>query len=197
MSKIFCIGLNKTGTLSLHEALTILGYRSLHWGGPQVRQQVQRALREGRPLLTYLGEHYDTISDLEDITSNFDLADRQYPGSKFILSVRPLADWLDSRRRHVEKNQVRKAHGAYSGRFLDVDPAGWAAEFRKHNARVRTYFQDRPADLLVIDVTAGAGWECLCAFLGRPVPDVPFPWRNRYRPWDRGERRISAEGGEG
>ena len=28
--KVFCIGLNKTGTSSLHRALTILGYNSVH-----------------------------------------------------------------------------------------------------------------------------------------------------------------------
>ena len=30
--KVFGIGLNKTGTSSLHRALELLGYRSLHWG---------------------------------------------------------------------------------------------------------------------------------------------------------------------
>ena len=31
-AKVFGIGLNKTGTISLHHALEQLGYRSLHWG---------------------------------------------------------------------------------------------------------------------------------------------------------------------
>ena len=30
-TKIFCIGFSKTGTSSIHHALDILGYRSLHW----------------------------------------------------------------------------------------------------------------------------------------------------------------------
>jgi hypothetical protein len=183
MSKIFCIGLNKTGTLSLHEALTILGYHSLHWGGQKAHRQAARALRERRPLLTYLDDDYDAVSDVAVITANFDVADRQYPDSKFILTVRALNEWLDSRRRHVEKNQVRKVHGAYDGRFLEVDLEGWEAEYREHHARVLDYFAGRPDDLLVIDITAGSGWQPLCAFLRRPVPDVPFPWLNRYRPW--------------
>ena len=37
------------------------------------------------------------------------MLDRQYPGSKFILTVRDLDDWLDSRRRHVETNIERHA----------------------------------------------------------------------------------------
>ena len=51
--KIFCIGLNKTGTISLHEALEGLGFNSLHWGGQPSRQAVERAIAEGVPLLSY------------------------------------------------------------------------------------------------------------------------------------------------
>jgi 3'(2'), 5'-bisphosphate nucleotidase len=43
------------------------------------------------------------------------------------------------------------------------------------------YFKDRPQDLLVIDVTAGEGWEKLCPFLGKPTPDIPFPKANVTR----------------
>jgi hypothetical protein len=183
MGKIFCIGLNKTGTVSLHNALNILGYRSLHWGGPETRKAVLRALGEGRPLLTYLDPSFNAFSDIEDLTYNFDLADQQYPRSKFILTVRDLDDWLDSRRRHVEKNRVRKRHGVYQGTFLNVDLEGWAADYEAHTARVRVYFADRPRDLLETDLAVGNAWESLCTFLGRPVPNVPFPWKNRYGPW--------------
>jgi hypothetical protein len=183
MAKIFCIGLNKTGTVSLHEALTVLGYRSLHWGGPETRRAVLRALEEGQPLLTYLDPEFEAFSDLEEVTYHFDLADRQYPGSKFILTTRALDDWLESRRRHVEKNQLRSADGVYQGDWLEVDMEGWTADFRAHTARVRSYFASRPEDLLVIDITMGDGWKPLCAFLQRPEPEVPFPWRNRYRTW--------------
>jgi Sulfotransferase domain len=183
MRKIFCIGLNKTGTVSLHEALVILGYRSLHWGGPETRRAVRRALEEGKPLLTYVGEEFEVFSDLEDITYNFDLADRQYPGSKFILTTRALDDWLASRRRHVEWNQQQRARGAYQGTWLEVDIESWAANYREHDASVHAYFADRPDDLLVMDITAGAGWKPLCEFLGHQIPAVPFPWRNRYGTW--------------
>jgi Sulfotransferase domain len=181
VSKIFCIGLNKTGTISLHEALTVLGYRSLHWGGPEAFRAVTRAKGEGKPLLTYLGD-FDAFSDIGSLTANFDVADRDYPDSKFILTVRRLEDWLDSRRRHVEKNQWRHAAGQYDGTFLEVDFEAWTAEYHEHHSRVERHFIDRPNDLLRLDITAGDGWEPLCRFLGRPVPDIAFPWKNRYRP---------------
>lgn len=184
--KVFCIGLNKTGTRSLHNALRVLGLTSLHWGGdvldraaargPEIRLAVERALAEGRPLLDDL-EEADAYSDILALSTNFDVLDRQYPGSKFILTVRPIDDWLDSRRRHVEANRSRAASGAYVGTFLEVDLPGWRAEMEGHTARVRAYFADRPDDLLVIDIAAGEGWDRLCPFLGLPVPDAPFPRR--------------------
>jgi hypothetical protein len=33
--------------------------------------------------------------------------------------------------------------------------------------------------LLVFDLPRGDGWEELCAFLGHPIPDEPFPHANR------------------
>jgi Sulfotransferase domain len=181
--KIFGIGLNKTGTVSLHEALGILGYRSLHWGGPETRRAVVRALEEGRPLLTYLDDNVIAFSDIEDITYNFDLADRQYPGSRFILTVRALDDWLDSRQRHVEYNRAQQELGHYDRQFLEIDRVGWAVDYQRHTARVRSYFADRPRDLLELDITAGAGWQPLCEFLDHGLPDVPFPWKNRSGTW--------------
>lgn len=184
--KIFCIGLNKTGTRSLHEALEILGFSGVHWGGPdpraalergpQIREAVERALEEGRPLLEDLDDA-DAYSDILALSTNFDLLDRQYPGSKFILTVRDVEDWLDSRRRHVEVNIARHERGEYSGTFLVVEPEAWASEKAEHEARVAAHFADRPNDLLVLDIAGNDGWELLCRFLGKPVPDVPFPRR--------------------
>lgn len=176
--RVFCIGLNKTATTSFHEAMTLLGYRSLHWGGPPIRKLVEAALEQGRPLLEDLDPAIDAFSDIEALSLNFDVLDRQYPGSRFVLTVRPLDDWLDSRRRHVETNQRRKALGEYDGTFLDVDEAGWRALWTNHVDRARRHFRDR-SDFAEVDITAGDGWEPLCAVLGRPVPDAPFPWINR------------------
>ena len=125
--KIFCIGLSKTGTRSLHDALQVLGLRSVHWGGPEpqtavqrgleIRVAVERALQEGRPLLEDL-EEADAYSDIQALSINFDVLDRQYPDSRFILTVRDLEDWLESRTRHVEVNQARREQGTYGGTFL-------------------------------------------------------------------------------
>lgn len=179
--KIFCIGLNKTGTRSLHDALTELGFRSLHWGGPEVRRTIERARSEGRPLVEDLDE-YDAYSDIERISENFDLIDCQYPGSRFILTTRDLGQWLESRRQHVEANQARTAQGAYDGNFLTVDTDAWCDEYVTHHARVLDHFAGRD-DLLVMRIADGDGYDKLCAFLGVAVPDRPFPTHGVRSSW--------------
>ena len=41
------------------------------------------------------------------------------------------------------------------------------------------YFEDRPDDLLVMDCDEPDKWEKLCPFLGRPVPETPYPHTGR------------------
>lgn len=166
--KIFCIGLNKTGTISLHHAFERLGFRSLHWGGPETKQKISRAMREGRGLVDLLGP-YDAYSDIWGIAQRFGMLDEQYPGARFVLNTRDLDAWLNSRRAHVERYET--------GEPVDVD--GWRSMYLDHHERVRAHFAQRPDDLLEIDVTAGDGYEKLCPFLGVAVPDEPFPWKHK------------------
>jgi hypothetical protein len=181
--KIFCIGLNKTGTISLDQALGELGFTTLHWGGPASRLAVERAIREGKPLLEHLPD-CDAYSDIQRLSTSFDVLDQQYPGSRFILTTRPIDGWLDSRRRHVERNRERRARGEYDGTFLEIEPDRWRAQFIDHHARVERYFAGRD-DMLVMRITEGDGYERLCPFLGVPRPSTPFPWRHRGATADR------------
>ena len=43
---------------------------------------------------------------------------------------------------------------------------------------VLSYFRDRSDDILILDIISGDGWEKLCPFLDRDIPDVPFPKTN-------------------
>lgn len=179
--RVFNIGLNKTATTSFDKAMTLLGLKSLHWGGPEVHELVLQAREAGLPLLTNLDQSYDAFSDIGLLARGFAALDRQYPGSRFVMTVRPIEAWLDSRTRHVEKNQKMKELGEYTGNFLVVDVDKWRDEWTHHTARVREYFAGRD-DFLEIDITAGAGWAPFCELLGRPEPETAFPWVNQYKP---------------
>ena len=82
--------------------------------------------------------------------------------------------------------------GTFGGRFEDRAHA--IEVFHRHNEAVR---RGVPADrLLVYEV--GQGWGPLCAFLGVPAPDEPFPHLNdaasfRARIVDRGGQRLLDE----
>jgi hypothetical protein len=54
------------------------------------------------------------------------------------------------------------------------DAAAMQAAFEAHNQRVRETI--RPGRL--VEWTLGDGWEPICAALGLPVPDEPFPLTN-------------------
>ncbi|MDX6480809.1 MAG: hypothetical protein QOG85_1319 [Gaiellaceae bacterium] len=59
------------------------------------------------------------------------------------------------------------------------DPAGGQAFYERHNEAVR---REAPAERLV-EWHASDGWEPLCAALGVPVPDEPFPHVNARAEW--------------
>jgi hypothetical protein len=183
---VFNIGFNKCGTTSLSAALNRLGVATLHHqftmtvaGEPprivrlcdlwRANQQQGR-----RPFFGLDGQ----VRGYTDFMGErcFRLLDEAYPGSKFILTVRPLEDWLTSREKHVERNLRRPD---YSGGFVKVDRPGWTAEYWSHIEDTGRFFAGRPNDFLVMDIPSGHGWDPLCRLLEAAVPEQPFPWGNK------------------
>ncbi len=174
---IFGIGLSKTGTNSLNDALTTLGYPSVHYPDPD---------------LMLAGRFAEALGDAEgatDITvaAFFRELDDAYPGSKFILTVRDRRDWLASVESHMARREPESLEpgnpkGEVRRRLFgraDFDPISYLAAFELHRAEVLTHFTDREDDLLVVDLCGGDGWETLCPFLGLRAPRAPFPHANR------------------
>lgn len=182
--KIFCIGLNKTGTSSLHEAFRILGFKSVHClddEGNNIKDIIQENFLAGHNILKGL-EKYDAISDWDmapHTTEIFKEFDKQYPDSKFILNIRNLESWLDSREKHVKRNQERKRKKPKEDiKWLTIDRDAWEGHFKTHYDEVYNYFKGREDELLVFDVTKDDGWDKLCPFLNLPIPTVSFPKKN-------------------
>jgi len=182
-TRIFGIGMHKTGTSSLHAALTALGFDSAHWkSGAWAKAIWQEMKQYGRSRT--LEKHY-AVSDLP-ITNLYRQLDQSYPGSKFILTTRNEDKWLDSVEKHwsYEHNKYRAEWDIYpASNMLHTDLYGrrtfdsevFLARFRKHNSDVKDYFKSRPNDLLVMDLDDGAGWWDLCCFLDKPCPLTPYP----------------------
>lgn len=182
-TRIFGIGMHKTGTTSLHTALQLLGYDSAHWKSAHWAKAIWTEMLACNRSRT-LENHY-ALSDLP-IATLFRQLDTAYPGSKFILTMRNEQSWVDSVRNHWsrEHNKFRSFWDTdpfthlihkeiYGQRNFDADT--FLAKYHKHNWDVAYHFAKRPDDLLVMNMDLGAGWPELCKFLGRAVPSMPYP----------------------
>lgn len=106
------------------------------------------------------------------------------PDALVILSVRDPESWYTSATNTIFQGLDRpdvdpwmsSMRHLLGDRFCNdfADKAAMIAAFDEHNNLVRR--QVRPDRLL--EWTAGDGWEPICAALGRPVPDEPFPHTN-------------------
>jgi|AntRauTorckE5430_2_1112549.scaffolds.fasta_scaffold00173_1 hypothetical protein len=182
-TKIFCVGLNKTGTSSLHVAFEMLGLKSVHWkddNGLNIKTKIGENFLNGINILDGI-ERYDAFSDWDMGTSHqvFKEFDKQYPNSKFILNTRDIGGWLDSREKHVKRNQQKKSENPDADiTWLTVDREAWKLQYERHHEEVYNHFKERKSELLTFDVTKGDGWEILCPFLDLPIPQSPFPKAN-------------------
>jgi hypothetical protein len=184
-TRIFGVGMQRTATLSLHKALQILGFDSLHWGTGEAPLIWHEMRTTGRSNTL---ERWYVLSD-NPIPLLYERLDQAYPGSKFILTIRDETKWLKSVERLWDPKYnpdrllwdvypfTNKVHTALYGR-PDFDADVFLARYRRHNQEVLAYFKNRPQDLLVMDMSAGAGWPELCDFLGLPIPAIDYPKAN-------------------
>lgn len=180
--KIFGIGLSRTGTRSLAVALRLLGFEAAHWLSHVGEQRGMNSWFRGDFTSDEL-VGTDAAVDLP-IPIFYRELDLRYPGSKFILTIRDVDPWLVSLRRHFTRFAITEDQlGDYrkSVRLAAYGFHGFSeprARFAHaaHHEGVFRYFAERPEDLLVLDVCGGEGFKRLAPFVGRDVPDEPFPW---------------------
>jgi len=176
--KVFVIGFQRTGTTSVGQALETLGY---HLGGA-----IGAGNAKGLPLQLPI-----TQAKLAAAAKSFALRadafednpwpviyremDAAFPGSKFILTRRDPAGWIDSMVRHfgAETDPVRSfiyGHGAPLGHETE-----YVCRYQQHVDGVLADFAQRPDDLLVVNLDRWT-WDDLCGFLKKPVPNSPLPF---------------------
>jgi 3'-phosphoadenosine 5'-phosphosulfate (PAPS) 3'-phosphatase len=177
-SKIFGIGLSKTGTTSLARALEILGYETRDYLG----------------ITRYSAGDLSSIN-LDEINSNdaftdtpipsfYKILDLEYPNSKFILTIRDMDGWLKSCKKQFTQKQADKQNTASNLLFMDLygctvfDEQKFRYGYENFINDVLHYFKDRPQDLLILDIAAEEGWGKLSPFLGKSIPETPFPKSN-------------------
>jgi Sulfotransferase domain len=203
--KVFCIGLSRTGTTSLEQALQDLGYRL----GDQHQGELllpQYAVRNFRPIV----EFCLTADAFQDAPFSFPFTylalDQSFPNAKFILSVRDSSEqWYRSLvryhsnlfgRGHIPtKDDLVRATYSYPGFVWEsvkvllnaseeeeiYDKPRLVSYYDRHNSNVRDYFRAK-SNLLEINVSTKGAYGKLCDFLDKKPIAEDFPWLNSSLP---------------
>ena len=197
MLSVIGAGFGRTGTLSLKAALEqLLGGRCYHMA--EVFADMSHApawtaaVRGDMSGVNGILESYVATVDWPACELWSELA-ASHPDAKILLSTRPADRWWSSYEATIHqlismtppeggvppemRGMVEMANEVIIHRSFETDDYASltkddiVAAYERHNAEVRA---TAPADrFLEFDVVQG--WEPLCAFLGVPVPDEPFP----------------------
>jgi len=171
--KVFGIGFHKTATTSVAAALYILGFNVTGYFGvhdPNIRKTVYDIAYD-------LASRFDAAQDMPWAVIYKEL-DKKFPGSKFILTVRPSDEWIKSIVNHFKDYYIPGHEWIYGVRSAKGNEEIYIRRYEAHNCEVLEYFKGRPNDLLVMDITKGDGWEKLCPFLNKEIPPIAFPIQN-------------------
>lgn len=184
-NKIFGIGLPKTGTSSLATYMTARGVNTLHFGSNDANE-IRNKIYQG----IYKFDVMDRYDGLTNCGENyFEQFDREYPGSKFILTTRDKEEWLDSIERHwsrwVAKVGVRRVmtvnhHLITFGTYLfNKDRFSYVYDYT--HEMIWSYFRDRRDDLFVLKLNnlKNEEIEKLCEFIEVPYDGKPYKQMNR------------------
>ena len=200
--KVFCIGMNKTGTTSLKRSLKDLGY------------EVGNQLNAERLLIDYRKGDFDSIIKycktaevFQDVPfslpGTYKKVDKEFPNSKFILTIRDSPEqWFQSLANFHSKlfgkgkiptiENLKESEYVYTGYIFQVltslssklksDPYNKKILtdcYTIYNDEVITYFKNRTNDLLVINLSEPDSYSRLLKFLGITSETKEFPWENK------------------
>lgn len=227
--QILALGLPRTGTDSLRNALGLLGYDKVYHGFSVVEQDVwtdarawynllsRKAQGDRRPVARrdlddILGE-YVAVTDIPAVIFAEDLLDA-YPDAKVVLNKREdLSAWKSSFRTTTlaaERSIMMKVLSYFNYEFFWLQRTFEAtiialfhgdfesnAEkvYGRHYDKIETALQGTGRSYLEWKVQDG--WEPLCQFLDKAVPDEEFPRGNAKQEHDQRigqlvSKRVSA-----
>lgn len=188
MLKVIGTGWGRTGTDSMREALTILGFGPCHHmfeinANPELRAAWRALAKTGGPAdWEKLFAGYVSCVDWPSAYYWRELI-AEYPQAKVILTARSPESWWDSYAGTILQAVRTTAdpdslvHTLVAARELQGRPEDRDHVIGLYKAHVAEVMATVPAGRLLVH-SPGDGWAPLCAHLGVPVPDVPYPNRN-------------------
>lgn len=196
--KVFVIGLSKTGTTSLGDALSRLSFRRLGWQDIRSRFLYRSYLNHNLAPFISLTESYDAFEDVPWALVYEDMAEL-YSDAKFILTLRKNEQaWLRSITEHTARRKWIGHDGIYGASQAKNHEEAYLKAYRSHTASVRGYFANQGNETRLLEwVIDGkdskdeneAPWENLLRFLDMEYSEEmmselgEFPWSNRSDSW--------------
>jgi hypothetical protein len=194
--KIFQIGFNRCGTVSLWQYFAKCGIPGVHWERGDLARSIYHQYRANTKLLT----NYSDVVFFSDMESDividgkpnwiyahvdyYKVLDAQYPDSKFILNTRNVEDWIKSRSHFFMTPGGDKAEYLNYAKIVHkTDTQGvhnlWRKQWEDHHKDVKEYFASRPKDLLVYNIDTDDSSKLLAFFREKlTLPDIPLPKLN-------------------
>jgi hypothetical protein len=161
MTKVFCVGMHKAGTTSIHMLSQQMGLDASHataWSHPPLDID----LLSRHEIFSDGGGHY--WNEALEFGSNFDLRALRdaFPGCKFILQYRDLRPWMASKMSHAGWKRTTEiepdtgetpVHADWNKDRRIEALRGWIENRQRYHAVAAEFLKTIPEDVLVIDVT--------------------------------------------
>ncbi|KAK8090596.1 hypothetical protein PG994_000101 [Apiospora phragmitis] len=213
--QVMSLGMTRTGSASITQALTILGYQNVHHGIQAISNPNDWAVFSRasdtffKTLPSYKGQSFGR-SDWDEVFGQCEAVTdmgsffalpliEAYPDAKIVLVERNVDSWYESMEEAIFSTTwgwranliidvfgrlmnltggltIRKIMlGYYEARSVSEMRAKAKDRYRRHYAEIRAAVPEER----LLDYDLKQGWGPLCEFLGKPVPQMPFPQVNK------------------
>lgn len=185
--KIFCLGSNKTGTVSLTTAMKMLGYTT-HNSAQGLYVKANKDIKVFFDLFikhtSLSGKKLDTFDFYVDIPfslgDNYKFIYKLFPNASFILTIRNPEKWFDTVLRWIKLNECWHAYcQIWSTNFVQENKVEIINKYNKRNSDIISFFKKNRNFLpLYIDKDKD-NLQKLCVFLNKDIIEGPFPHKNK------------------
>lgn len=201
--KVFCIGLNKTGTTSMASLLMQAGYK-LAPQRPAEYLVFDWAEKKHDRIIEFARYGGTAFQDVPfSLPGTFRVLYHHFPNARFILTERDSFEvWYKSLTRfhakkfgngkiptredleqatYVYKGWAWQAHQAIynTGEHNLYDEDILRNYYTNHAKEVRDFFKDKPGSLLIVNLTQPNALDEICNFLKVKQKPESLPWENR------------------
>lgn len=185
-TKVFAIGLSRTGTTSITVALGRLGWNTYHALIHLAKYPLLGETGKKAVAVKKWADAFDAFTDIPPSTIYRELAEL-YPGAVFVLTTRDPDAWAKSMSSFAPKTLAKSAiekpffhtgglfRAIYGENWLENSVDEWRKIYVDYQQGVQEFFADKPGRLLELNVTGGEGWQELAEFLGVEPEEGDFP----------------------